>query len=251
MNIKKIFIASIGIGAVAFGAWYTKPWEMLGGFNDELFYAGCLEATRVVIPSRLPSQIIKFDIKAGDRLKKGDLLAELDSAELQISLKKIKSKHERALTLYKAGNFSKSDLEAIQAEKDGVELKLRWCKVASSIDGVILAKYKELGEWVTQGTGLALIADIRNIKAFFYVEHDKVASLKVGADVVCSLPEVPGREFHGKIAVISSEPEFTPKNVQTRSERTRLVYKVQVDFLNEDEVLKPGMTIETLFKDAP
>lgn len=244
MNIKKIIVAVAALVVVAIVGWLHR-----GIFSPaELFYAGSLEATRVIIPSRLPSQIMKFDVKAGDRIKKGDVIAELDKSDLQITLKKTKSKYERAAALYKAGNYSKSDLESLQADNDDVELKLTWCKVRSPIDGVILAKYKECGEWVTQGTGLALIANISNIKAFFYIEHDKIASLKIGNKVECVLPEVPDRKFIGTITVISSEPEFTPKNVQTRSERTRLVYKVQVDFSNEDEVLKPGMTIETLFR---
>jgi HlyD family secretion protein len=54
------------------------------------------------------------------------------------------------------------------------------------------------------------------------------------------------RKFTGTILKINDEAEFTPKNVQTRSERTRLVYGVKVSFLgaNDDEILKPGMTIE-------
>lgn len=229
----------------AIGSWFIINLNIFR--RADLRYAGSLEATRVVIPSRLPSQITVFDVKAGDRILKNSVVAELDNADLLIALKKVKSQHDRALTLYKAGNYSKSDLEHLQAEKDDIELKLAWCKVRSPIDGVVLAKYKERGEWVTQGTGLALVADIRNIKAFFYVEHDKIALLQIGQEVCCTLPEMPNRRFTGKIAVISSEPEFTPKNVQTRSERTRLVYKIQVDFDNEDETLKPGMTIETLF----
>ena len=60
------------------------------------------------------------------------------------------------------------------------------------------------------------------------------------------LPELNHREFTGKIVKINDEAEFTPKNVQTRAERTRLVYGVKVSFLgvNEEEILKPGMTIE-------
>jgi HlyD family secretion protein len=58
------------------------------------------------------------------------------------------------------------------------------------------------------------------------------------------LPEAGDRAFPGRISVIYSEAEFTPKNVQTRSERTRLVFAVKVSFPNPDETLKPGMTVE-------
>jgi HlyD family secretion protein len=55
---------------------------------------------------------------------------------------------------------------------------------------------------------------------------------------------MPEKKFPGTIALIRDEAEFTPKNVQTRSERTRLVYGVKLVFPNPEGILKPGMTIE-------
>ena len=52
------------------------------------------------------------------------------------------------------------------------------------------------------------------------------------------------KPFDGQIISIRNEAEFTPKNVQTRDERTRLVYGVKVQFQNPTRILKPGMTIE-------
>jgi len=63
------------------------------------------------------------------------------------------------------------------------------------------------------------------------------------------LPEMPGKRFPGRIALLRDEAEFTPKNVQTRSERTRLVYGVKLVFPNPDGILKPGMTIEVKWPD--
>jgi HlyD family secretion protein len=246
MNIKKVIVA-VSLGGLAiFLGFFIKNSSF---FEDEIFYAGTLEATRVVVPARLPSQIINLYIKSGDRVKKGQILAKLDDADLQIARKKASSRYERCLITYKSGGCTKTDLDASQAEKDDLELKTKeWCVIKSPIGGIVLTKYRECGEWVAPGSGIAAIADIINMKVIFYIEHDKVASLKVGDSIVCILPEMPDHRFCGKITIISSEPEFTPKNVQTRSERTRLVYGIQVDFENNDEILKPGMTIETQFK---
>jgi len=57
-------------------------------------------------------------------------------------------------------------------------------------------------------------------------------------------PELGMREFKGVITVINDKAEFTPKNVQTRKERTRLVFGVKITFQNPDRILKPGMTLE-------
>jgi len=59
------------------------------------------------------------------------------------------------------------------------------------------------------------------------------------------VPEDEARAFEGVVLKINDEAEFTPKNVQTRTERTRLVYGIKIEFDNKDGFLKPGMTIET------
>ncbi|GHS92186.1 hypothetical protein AGMMS49949_03890 [Alphaproteobacteria bacterium] len=217
-------------------------------FKEEFFYSGTLEATRVVIPARVPSQILKFSVKEGDHLKKDDVIALLDDSEFKIQLKEVKSKYERGLALYKNSNSSKNELETLESKKDEAALKISWCTLRSVMDGVVLSKFKEEGEWVAEGTGVLSVANVQEIWTFFYVEQEKIASLALGQTVIGTLPELPGRVFKGKIIKINSEAEFTPKNVQTRKERTRLVFGVKVQFENADETLKPGMSIETFLE---
>jgi len=88
------------------------------------------------------------------------------------------------------------------------------------------------------------VADLSRVWAYLYVPEPLLAKLKPGMRVVGRLPEVGDRTFEGRLAHIREKAEFTPKNVQTREERTRLVYGVKVEFANPDRVLKPGMTIE-------
>jgi len=76
------------------------------------------------------------------------------------------------------------------------------------------------------------------------VPHDALAALNTGMELKGYLPEAGDREFPGRVSVIQPEAEFTPKNVQTRKERTRLVFAVKVAFPNPDGTLKPGMTVE-------
>lgn len=230
----------------------------MGGFfvydklaTKDFYYAGTLEATRVVVPARVGSQILKFDVLEGDRLEKGQVIATLDDADLKITLKNIKSKYDRGLFLYQSGRFTKTELETLEAEKDSTELKIHWCQIEAPISGKVLSKYKEVGEWASPGGGMLSMADLQKIWTFFYVEQEQVANLSLGQEVTGILPEMPERVFHGRIIKINDEPEFTPKNVQTREERTRLVYGIKVQFENIDETLKPGMTIETTFGRAP
>ena len=69
-------------------------------------------------------------------------------------------------------------------------------------------------------------------------------SHRLGDRAAITSDTFPGRTYPGQVAFIASEAEFTPKNVQTRKERTRLVFAVKVSFPNPDGTLKPGMTLE-------
>jgi len=99
---------------------------------------------------------------------------------------------------------------------------------------------------VNPGTKLLTLANTRDIWTFIYVPQPAVSRIHVGMKLKGRLPELNDREFDGTVVKINDEAEFTPKNVQTRSERERLVFGVKISFLgaNENEVLKPGMTIE-------
>jgi len=103
---------------------------------------------------------------------------------------------------------------------------------------------------VSPGTRLFTLANLReDIYAFIYVPQNLVAGLKLDEKLEGYLPELNMKRFDGTIIKISDEAEFTPKNVQTREERTRLVYAIKVSFDNPEEVLKPGMTIEVKLQD--
>lgn len=110
---------------------------------------------------------------------------------------------------------------------------------------MIITKFREVGEVVAPGSTLVSLANPYDIWAYFYVPYEMLHKLNVGQHVIGTLPEAAGKTFSGTIIKINEQAEFTPKNVQTREERTRLVYGVKVKFENPDLTLKSGMTIES------
>jgi HlyD family secretion protein len=80
--------------------------------------------------------------------------------------------------------------------------------------------------------------------AYMYVPQLMLAKLSVGAKIGGVVSDSDNKPITGTIVKINSEAEFTPKNVQTQKERTRLVYGVKLEFENIDRYLKPGMTVE-------
>lgn len=213
-------------------------------------YAGTLETTKIILSSKVASDITDLPVIEGDTVKKGQLLVEMSCDTYKVMAPQINNDYERAQALIQKGHMSKAEFDIIERNKHDNDLKLKWCQVTSPIDGVIITKFREIGEVVGAGTSLLSVADPYDIWAYFYIPHDDLYRLKIGQQVTGILPEAADRSFTGTIIKINEEAEFTPKNVQTREERTRLVYGVKVRFDNPDLLLKSGMTIEsTLFND--
>jgi HlyD family secretion protein len=215
-------------------------------FKKKFNYAGTLEATKVDISAQIPSRIQEVGVQEGDHIQLNQKLVSLSCEDVRIASDLAKENYDRTLRLYRSGTTSKEALDQVKNRKDDMDVKMGWCEIQSPIQGVVLSRFHEPGEWVGTGTKLLTLANIKDIWAYIYVAQPDIFRLKPGMKLVARLPELEKRRFEGKILKINEEAEFTPKNVQTRSERQRLVFGIKVSFLgfNEDEVLKPGMTIE-------
>jgi HlyD family secretion protein len=214
-------------------------------FRSEFLYAGTLEGTKVDVSARLSSDIQSVPVDEGDHVKAGDVLDKLACEDYLVAQELANINYSRNQKLNKAGTVTKEVLDQLLNKKKEADIKVDWCTVKSPVNGVVLSRYHEPGEWVDPGTKLMTLTDVRDIWAYIYVPQPTVASLKPGQKLDGLLPEL-NKTFTGTILKINDEAEFTPKNVQTRAERTRLVFGVKVSFKgsNEEEILKPGMTIE-------
>lgn len=231
-----IIIAIVLIGGIAIKKFI---------FPGKFLFAGTLEATKVDLSARIASAIGTIYVQEGDKVTANQTLVELSCDDVKVAARLANETFERTSKLYKAGSASKQTMDEIGNHKEDLDVKLNWCTIQSPIQGTVLSRYHEPGEWVTPGTKILTLANIQDIWAYIYVPQPEIARLKPGMALVGLVPELKQR-FTGKILKINDEAEFTPKNVQTRSERTRLVYGVKVSFLaaNAQELLKPGMTIE-------
>ncbi|MDR2598344.1 MAG: HlyD family efflux transporter periplasmic adaptor subunit [Holosporales bacterium] len=215
--------------------------------NQTFMYAGTLDTTKVTISSKVAADIVDCPVEEGGPVKKGDLVARLNDESFRIASRQIDAEFQRCLGLSRGKVMPQSEFDKIRRAKEENDLNIRNCEVKAPIDGIIVTKYKENGEYLNPGSSIVSIFNPRNIWAYFYVPYDMVHSLKVGDKVNGFLQEAPGKVFAGTIIKINEEAEFTPKNVQTREERTRLIFGVKVRFENTNLELKPGMTMETAF----
>jgi HlyD family secretion protein len=221
----------------AYAYWY---WSAHHAFR----YAGTVEATEVSLSPRIPAAIESVSVSEGDVVKKGQSLLTLDCSSYKLAADLAARDFARTERLFKEGSSPQEAYDRSRNKRDDTALQVSWCSIASPIDGTVLARLHEPGEWAATGTKILTLADLGAVFAYFYVPQTALFKLKPGQDVDVFLPETGAAARKGRIAFIRPEAEFTPKNVQTREERTRLVYGVKVLLENADVALKPGMPVE-------
>lgn len=141
-----------------------------------------------------------------------------------------------------------SEMKVIKRQMDLLDEQLTKCRIKSPISGTILETYLETGELATPGKPILKMADLSNLELKVYVSGAQLPKVKLGNEVKV-LIDSSNKEMQplkGKISWISSEAEFTPKIIQTKEERVKLMYALKVMVPN-DGTLKIGMPGEVVF----
>lgn len=134
--------------------------------------------------------------------------------------------------------------QAVAASLQRARLLADECEVRAPRDGWIAELPHEAGELVAPGAVLARLIDLREVRATFYLPNAELAVVKTGAPVEAVADAYPGQHFAGRVRNVAFEAEFTPRNIQTRSDRDRLVYPIEVVLANQDGRLRVGMPVE-------
>ncbi len=131
---------------------------------------------------------------------------------------------------------------SIVAQVAQIEDQLANCIISSPVKGRVLGKYAEQGEFAGPGRALFKVGNIEDIKLRAYVTAAQVTALELGQEVTvyADLGETDRKEYPGTVTWISDEAEFTPKTIQTRDERSNLVYAIKIAVKN-DGTIKRGM----------
>ncbi len=320
MKAKTLFAFAL-TGLVIFGC---------GNGTDEntIEAQGNIEATNIIVSSRVNGEVLKIIKDEGEKINAGDTVLIIDPEvyklrlaeatagmeqakaqyelvkegarkedikqsedalkQAQINLDLTKKNKERMTNLYnsksitqkkydesvaayeialakfntaeqhyrKLKNFARpEELKQVEANLNraiaNVELikkNLSDCYVTSPSNGFIVKKFIEKGETAGVMSSLFQVADLEKVELFIYIPETKLGKVKLGDIAEITMDTYPGKIYEGRISFISPEAEFTPKNIQTKEERTKLVYKVKIKVDNPKFELKDGMPADVLIK---
>lgn len=134
--------------------------------------------------------------------------------------------------------------ERAKWELNRIDLDLEHSVLKSPVTGVVLVKAGEVGEVVLPGATVLTVAAIEEVWLRGYVSEKDLGKVKLGQKADITIDTFPNKIYKGQITFISSRAEFTPKNVQTKEERVKQVYRVKITIPNPHQELKIGMPAE-------
>jgi HlyD family secretion protein len=138
----------------------------------------------------------------------------------------------------------RGEIERAKVQVTVVDAQLNDTTANSPIDGVVMVKSAEPGETLGAGASVVTLGDIDHPWVRGYVPETKLGQVKLGQKVKVTSDSFPGKVYNGRVSFIASEAEFTPKQIQTKEERVKLVYRIKIDVENPNRELKLNMPVD-------
>lgn len=269
-KIIALILVFIIIGIIIFFVTHKKE------NPNELTLYGNIEIRQVDLSFQVGGIIEKMLKEEGDNVKKGELVAILDSRDYKSNLEKANAEVEKTLalkndseekfnrnaplveddtiskqeydTLKNTRDKNAADYNSAIAAKNYAQNQLDYTKIYAPDDGVVMVRVQEPGATVNKGQIVYSISKNKPVWVRAYVNETDLGNIKYGQKVNVYtdtiIPETgKQRTYEGQIGFISPVSEFTPKTVQSTDLRTDLVYRIRVYIDNTDEYLRQGMPV--------
>ena len=123
--------------------------------------------------------------------------------------------------------------------------------IVAPAGGIVTHKAAEAGEMVFAGATVVTLAELDSVYVMIYLTEGDVGRVRLGDAADVEIDAFPGRPFPGRVTYISPEAEFTPKNVQTKEDRVKLVFGVKIEIENREGLLKPGLPADAAIHMSP
>jgi RND family efflux transporter MFP subunit len=236
---------------------------------------GIIEAPEVNLTSRIAGRIVQLDLQEGDTVERGQVICRIEDIDIknqlakavgdltnanaalrdaEITMARNEKLFEETVISAKERDDSRaaldSDRGAVEAAKANVQYytdQMTDTVIRSPIEGTVVSKNLEIGEWVTPGMPILTIDDLSTIWARVDLEETDLGSIRVGGPAQVTLPTHPPMVFPGQVMSIGQEGQFATETDVRRGRQDIRTFYVKVRVLQATGQVKPGMTAEVAF----
>lgn len=245
----KPVIAIVILLALALVGWLI--WMAVRPTTEEAGLTGTVEADEYQVASVIAGRVAAVAVDEGATVAKGDPLVTLDAKALKLQV----DQANEGVRAAKAGvtqakdDGTKAEVTAAKARLKQAEaavalakVQLGYATIKAPADGRVVTVTTNVGQNAAPGRTLVTLADPTDLFVRVYVAEPDLAGVQVGESATVVTDS--GQSFTGAVATVATEAEFTPNNVETKEQRTKLVYEVRVSVSDDSGALKAGMPVE-------
>ena len=250
MKPRRVVVAVAVLALAAAGIWYlvlqsrSTQTQVLGG-------SGIIEVTEVQVAAQQPGAVTAVSAREGGSVKVGQVLARIDGRVLREQVKAAQAGVAAAMANVDAAQEeddndaqvanARAQVRAAFAQRDIARAQLAQATVRSPLGAVVLDVAVKRGEIASVGQTLVTLGDLSRPTLVVYIPEPQIGRVKLGQKAEITTDAFPGRTFAGTVSQVAEQAEFTPTSVQTKDQRTKLVYGVTIRLTNRERTLKPGM----------
>lgn len=277
-NLVPKILPAIFIGLILVGLFVFVKGCFHGGPGKAFIEAsGRIEGREYNVGTKVGGRIDDISISEGQNVEAGEVLAVVHSkqrvallgaAEARLkeatsNLSLAKSEFERYDRLFKANAIAKmkydrienryvqakEDLVAAHREVDKMSADVEDTNIVAPISGTIVTKIVRTGEVVAEGTPLATLVNMDDLYLKVFLTTDRAGKVSLGDEAMIYPDAFPREKFEAFVQKVGQKAEFTPKNVETKSQRAKLVFEIKLQVKdNKSRKLKPGMPCDAVIK---
>jgi len=179
-------------------------------------------------------------IKEGPR-KETIQAARSEVAQARAGLQVAEATRLRVEELKQELKTAQAQVRVARADLNLAETLITETRLCAPISGIVLSKNMERGEIALPGSSILTLGDLKRVWLRAYINEPDLGRITLGQSVEVFTDTYPNKVYPGRLAFISSQSEFTPKQIQTKEERVKLVYRIKIDIDNPLMELKSGM----------
>ncbi|MBZ4420187.1 HlyD family secretion protein [Myxococcus sp. RHSTA-1-4] len=222
----------------------VKPDQILVQLDTATLEASLAEANASVAAAEerlalskasIVKQKSEIDLATVELERARKLVAEGAGSQRELDVRKSKLETTKA-TLAEVEALLKTSMEQVEVARANaatIQTRITDATLKSPVTGRVLYRLAEPGEVLQPGGGALTLVNLEDVYMEIFLPSNEAANVKIGAEARITVDYEPDRAVAGFVSFVSPEAQFTPKQVETKSEREKLMFRVKIQVPRE------------------